>query len=213
MVLGNKMGEDEVTYRQEMSDMWRKDFAEHQTTIRDLGEVVLIDWKKPGTSINYILYIIMPKRGLLFVAGDLGEATYWWGGCYDLGLEFLAGCDLQYFLSKCQASENGRGYPDWDQDEGVRRINEYIEMWTADDDPANPSDLAKDRNEMVRRMRGGGQQEWMAYLIQSEGDWELDCDGYSALAGAGRVPNARGIAHLVGLKMIKEQSTAVEAQP
>lgn len=65
---------------------------------------------QPGTincRLEYIYY-----AGRLFVSGDLGEAVYAWYSANSL--EWVSGCGAGYFAGKCEASENGRGYKEWD---------------------------------------------------------------------------------------------------
>lgn len=75
------------------------------------NKIEALEWAQPGTGINRVVYLILGR--MLIVYGDLGDAIYLWGGD-GVTWDFLAGCDLDYFAQKCQASENGRTAREWD---------------------------------------------------------------------------------------------------
>ena len=105
----------------------RKRFKDHVAVNSEaqshLGTVTVIEWAKPGTWVDHIRYFI--HGATLMVYGDLGEAVYRWSG--KLSLPFLAGCNLDYFRSKCQASEYGRGGKEWDEDAARENLQYYID--------------------------------------------------------------------------------------
>lgn len=82
----------------------------------------LIVWKRPGSGIFAIHYLLY--HSVLFVTGDLGEAVYRWS--QPISVPFLAGCNIDYFESKCVASESGREYRDWSEEECLTRIEEHL---------------------------------------------------------------------------------------
>ena len=105
---------------------YRKWFAEHIATVSTakdhIGDITTLEWRKPGTWNYRIVY--MMRGGMLLVYGDMGEAVYQWSGQIDL--EFLASCSLDYFTSKCQASEQGRGGQEWDEDMCHKNFIEHM---------------------------------------------------------------------------------------
>jgi hypothetical protein len=95
-------------------------FAEHRASFTEYGPDVQTEWflktlywAKPGTGMYSIRYVIMGP--VLMVWGDLESAVYRWSS--SISWEFLAGCDLQYFVGKCEASPKGRDYEEYDRDE------------------------------------------------------------------------------------------------
>lgn len=90
-------------------------FGNHVAQVRmaigaiDEESLIHLRWAMPDSNFSRVDYII--RRGYLYVSGDLGEAIYQWNSMIDL--KFLAECDLDYFASKCQASEKGTHFEHW----------------------------------------------------------------------------------------------------
>src|SRR5437879_2398129 len=63
-------------------------------------------------------------NGTLIVIGDYGDAVYQWNE--RLTWKWLANMDINYFKGKCQASENGRNYVEWDSDRAEKFIKEHL---------------------------------------------------------------------------------------
>jgi hypothetical protein len=92
-------------------------FRDHIVTNYDENEktgLIRITWKKPGSGTYAIVYIIDTHTARLSVVGDLGEAIYGWSG--SISLNFIAGCDLHYFNSKCLASSCGERGKTWNDE-------------------------------------------------------------------------------------------------
>lgn len=81
-----------------------------------------LQWRDPNSSFYAMWFVRMGP--FLFVSGDVGEATFQWGECNDL--EFIAGCDLDYFAGKCRASEHGAGFQSWDEHRAGDRLTELL---------------------------------------------------------------------------------------
>jgi len=75
-----------------------------------------------------IWYIL--RQSTLMVYGDLGEAIYRWYGP-DATLRWVSGCDLQYFHSKCMASEDGRQVRnyEWNEDLARKEVFGHFKMY------------------------------------------------------------------------------------
>jgi hypothetical protein len=160
-----------------------------------LDEIEVIKWRKPGTCCYYIKYII--DGGFLFVSGDLGEAIYQWSD--KINLEFLAKCDIYYFIGKCRASEVGRDFKDWDEERAKEVLKEYSEdhkcfSWKEFEETEGLSNL-------------GSKIDWIGWLndyhlgeskVLGEDFWEWAYD-------CGDVINIRGIYHKIGLNMAFKQ--------
>jgi hypothetical protein len=114
----------------ELVDDW---FKNHKAFLEEVAfpggsQIVKLLWRQPGTSINFIKYIL--HGSTLFVCGDLGEAVYDWPQAVDLG--FLAGCDLDYFGGKCQASSQEPRGKTWSADKVRCWIEEQLGGWAID---------------------------------------------------------------------------------
>ena len=77
-------------------------------------QIEVLRWAKPGTGIDAIEYWF--RKGTLCVHGDLNEAVYQWHTSIGK-LGAVAGCNLDYFATKCQASPEGRQFQTWDAGE------------------------------------------------------------------------------------------------
>lgn len=167
-------------------------FKNHRAYYRqiepDLEELL---WSS-GSTIHKILYL--RRRNVLFVCGDLGEAVYVWSEHFIL--ERIAGCSLDYFASKCQASEDGRGYPDWDEAECLSNVR----YWLEDEGPGKTWD------EFVK---AGGKEaaqskfEWNCWL--GEHGYDFFGSDYGECCEAGKTVAVRCQLHLLGLKAAMDQ--------
>lgn len=168
----------------------------------DLGDIQLLDWRKPGTGIYGVRYIL--DGGKLMVTGDLGEAVYVWGGT--LTFQSIANMDASYFHSKCEASELGRTYAGWSKDVALYNVEQiakdHMEANGLDESIETPLagiDLDSEATCM----------EW----INSNMDVlrEADCDDaeqLSSILKSGEVLHGRCIAHWLGVKMAMERLAA-----
>jgi hypothetical protein len=175
----------------------QKDFENHIATLstsRDhIGEITTIEWRRPKDGNYRIVYML--RGGLLLVYGDMGDAVYQWSSWIDL--DFLAKCDLDYFASKCQASETGRGGEEWDNDQARKSFmevltNSYEIPWIKAAAYVN-----KHRIEF-------GRHEYMMFLRDApdiEGREFDTCE----MGNIGERPSWRTLSHLVGLKMAYAQ--------
>jgi len=84
------------------------------------GEVIV--WKAPNTNVNSLIYVIFGRY--LSVFGDLGDAVYAWSS--NINVAFLAGCNVDYFEGKCQASPYGRHFQSWNGERCCGCIQEHL---------------------------------------------------------------------------------------
>ncbi len=82
-------------------------------------------WANPRSSFYSVHYIIYGSA--LFVTGDIGSAVY--GFNQKLDWKFLADCELDYFASKCQASERGREYREWCESNAEAALLKTVQEW------------------------------------------------------------------------------------
>lgn len=93
-------------------------------------ELWAIRFRNPnGSSINMVDFLF--DHGSIYVGGDLGSATYWWGT--RLEILFFENISLHYFHSKCVASELGKLPHDWSEDEAKKRFGEIIKDHNIED--------------------------------------------------------------------------------
>lgn len=174
-------------------------FKNHKATILHDGETLkLIEWKDPESWCYAIRYII--DRNTLCVWGDLGEAVYQWGD--RINLAFLANIELGYFVSKCQASEKGRGRDcySFDFDDFAKGVREYVKEC---EDDGFPSEIDLDSLTYSEDEHGA-----ISYL----NDQSIEGETIGMLLDTGKSLNLRIASHLIGLKMAHAQLTAVIQQ-
>ena len=201
----------------------RHDFRDHvatrQARFDEEGQKVadLVCWRRPDTASDpwfmAIDYRIEGRR--LVVGGDTGYAVYVWSS--PITLSFLAGCGLDYFASKCLASEHGAGFKAWDPDAFVADALAYAE-WLEEDhegDDSAPADRARQRAARARAAaadRPGWQSEWVATLYDSGHEWFGD-DLAEGPSTWGEVIHLRCQGHLVGLQMAAELLGDIDDEP
>ncbi len=161
----------------------------------------MIQWKKPGTGNNSVVYLL--HRNLLFVGGDLGSAVYCWSQC--ITLDFLAGCNLDYFAGKCEASEVGRSFNEWDGDTAERRMRERF---------AEEGYYAEGTRTKFEAAGGWGflysRDEWHMWM-SGDGD-SVFGEQYYELGIVGERLNGRCILHWLGIVLATKQLRAVGQQ-
>ena len=123
----------------------------------------------------------------LIVTGDLGDAIYRWSE--RVTFPWLAGLDLHYFKSKCQASEVGRRFDEWDEEAARDRMKNWLEQC--------PDRLEK-FNELDGDLALLSEGEWHSWL--SRNVYEISDDG-DGLWDIGMVTALRCRAHLIGLRL------------
>lgn len=174
-----------------------------------------ISWRKPGTGIDSITFLIHGPH--LIVTGDLGDAIY----TRECGWKFWASCDLDYFASKCVASETGRLSREWDDDRAELYLASVFETTVdglRDDgssDAVAPMAVEDDDDaEGVRtelrafRERGGASAlhsefEWVSWLHENGHD--VFGDDYYEHGAVGKDVSHRCLIHLEGLKAAVRQ--------
>jgi hypothetical protein len=187
----------------------QKWFADHRATVaahdpadESQYEIQTLYWAKPGTGHLAVRYVIMGP--VLMVWGDLESAIYRWSSV--ISWEFLAGCDLQYFESKCEASPKGRDYEDYDSDLALADFNEDIKR-RAEEGYAEPDQqLVDDARQALRY----GLEDWNEWM-RSNGSQLFGSDWYEWVPSFGKRIAHNCAAHLVGIKMAVAQLNQQQA--
>lgn len=197
-----------------------KEFGSHIATVSapfEKGKPWHVLFKRPGTSIYFMDLIIL--RTNLYVSGDLGAAVYRWSE--SVTPQFLLGCDCDYFLGKCEASEYGRKPVEWDGQAAEAWLDAQWEEFAAE----HAEDLAAQAvaRELFEELRGvsHSEGEWRMRLAQFYDDPDdpvtavFGSDGYSesGIFDAGEVPAARCILHWQGMRLAFSQLGFGEARP
>jgi hypothetical protein len=187
----NKQAEKKI------AEQW---FPNHKATIETCPNgVTTIEWKKPGTGIFGVRYVLW--GGTLYVSGDIGEAVYCWSS--EISIQFLASCNLDYFLGKCQASETGRSFVEWDDDVARYKLDDMLK------DEAECEGVSVESTELFKILEGVSDKEGCESAAREAYDGDGDSERASMIHDAGEVPNMRAIAHWKGLRMIQETVSKV----
>lgn len=164
-------------------------FAEHVRT--DLPNE-WVKFAKPGTNINMLCFNTF--HGYLVIIGDLGDAVYQWNQA--ITLEWVAGCNLDYFVGKCQASQVGRNFVQWDTNKVMERLKE----WKHHYEEYFGCPFPEDKEEMYYRAESAaaeGEFKWQCFL-NDEG-YEL-FDYMEEEYSWGEITHCRAKLHLEALK-------------
>jgi hypothetical protein len=192
-----KTREIAMDQEKEIRERWFKDhnglYSQHRTEDGHILERLI--WKKADTGIYSINYHC--ERGTLTVWGDLGSAVYRWGG-RECDILWIGGCNLDYFASKCDASESGRHYVTWNGEKARERAIEWFKDYEMEDKRADFLD--SEGNCAIE-----SKDEWREWLHENGRDYFGD-EWYDGPPGWGEETHMRCHAHLIGLKMWREQT-------
>lgn len=155
-------------------------------------------WNDPETTTSRIIYV--RDLNTLFVKGDLGCAVYRWMG-KTKDLQWMSRCSLDYWASKCEASENGRQHKIWDEEYAAARMEAH---WTQVAERPEVDDGEAQRRKDRFDADGGPsalrrELNWHWWLDRyAEKHFEMDW-GYWAPT-IGKVISRRCQLHLMGLR-------------
>jgi len=168
---------------------------EHQERFKDhVMSKLPGDWyrfAKPGTGIDSLNFQFF--RGYWIVVGDLGDAVYQWK--QEVTAEWIAGCNLDYVLGKCQASEVGYRFKEWDP----QLCLEDMEKWAKED--CDDKDKAEYHVRDAKFAIEDGEVAWQAYVYDN-GCEVFGDEFYEFAPNFGVRPHIRGILHLAALKVM-----------
>ncbi len=194
-------------FRQQQVERATEWFSKHRAeyAVGDVGGVVVerLKWKAPGTR-NYRCDYACVGGVQLFVAGDIGEAVYL-AGAKDLA--WWARCHVDYFAGKCEASEHGKGYKSWDDDEAMQRLDEELKRMADERDELYDEDNAEGARMAIREGRG----EWESWMRTNASDLFGD-EWWDFVPNFGVTVDSRCVGHLVGLKLAIAQLAAAKAE-
>jgi hypothetical protein len=171
------------------------EFKDHQAAMltTDGNHVTLIEWRKPGTSINSVSFIL--KGRYLCVIGDLGDAVFAWSEI--ITPAFLASCDWHYMKGKCQCSPHGSKFESWD--------DEMAKAW-ADKAADEFHSEQRDCPEWLTRLSDSNNlKEDFESIAREVYDDTGEAEEARDIANAGMVPDYHYICHYIGLQMALAQ--------
>lgn len=159
-----------------------------------VGNAEMLLWNKPGSSIYSVRYIV--NRNTLFVGGDLGHAVYRWSD--NVTINWLASCDLHYFMGKFEGLDCGSRPNQWDP----KRVEHYMKEWLEEDDGENRKRIGWDETDLeLWPSMTYSEDEWVRFIGQEGNRMLIDDEAYKWGQGL----NLRCVAHWLGLKLAVEQ--------
>lgn len=105
----------------------KENFKDHVATFTDLGNIKILDFKKPGSSHYRIRFLFEEDYYRLHISGDLGEliATNYNNMCYEKFSDFVH--DTGYFEQKIDC--HNRAIYLWDYDKAREDLNRIFKEY------------------------------------------------------------------------------------
>jgi hypothetical protein len=178
-------------------------------------EIEQIQFGKPGTGNYFIKYWF--KDGILCVSGDLGDAVYNWH--HSIGKLINFDVCLSYMMGKCVASEVGRRFVQWSDEDALDDLKEHIDQYH-NDEPERYKTWEEFKKSFIDEYDIDGYPEFEASL-ENQHDWVewirdnedkvvkwFGQDYWEFLYDIGNVTHIRAYLHWKGLCLALEQLKA-----
>ena len=105
----------------------KENFKNHRATFKDLGNIKILDFKKPNSTEYRIRFLFEEDYCRLHISGDLGEliAMNYRNMCWNQFDDFVN--DIDYFQEKILC--HSRPFFVYDQEQAEEDITKYIEEY------------------------------------------------------------------------------------
>ena len=185
---------------QKLCEIHAEQFKDHVVTLTQDGSFARLVWQNcDGSNICRIVY--MWRGGLLLIYGDMGDAVFTWYGV-NLNLSFLGSVNIDYMLSKCQASEVGRDFRQWNSD----AAEDWVKFFNEDREDYGLPPLTADQKEGIQHACQN-QHEWLEFIQSTEGEKAFGEDIWESW-DVGLIPHTRFVAMWLGLRLAARQLNA-----
>ena len=199
------MNKFEETRNREIKDAF-KSFAEHQATLKQYGELEILDWRRPGTGWYRVRYVFDRESNRIYISGDLGEAVVWPTWPATLANTCINVCSGKwevnecYFLEKVAATSNRYVWDKAEAEAEVKNRCPDIDEWDLEM-------VMEDFDDRCGLTHIGDRARGILNDIYSE-YWEW-------IGDAGRSISGRVYLWLIGMKMAWQQiqSKGNESEP
>lgn len=183
----------------------KENFKDHVATFTDLGNIKILDFKKPGSSHYRIRFLFEEDYYRLHISGDLGEliATNYNNMCYEQFTDFVR--DIYYFESKIDC--HSRPIYVYESDKAAEDLNrifdemeyEFVpESW----DDRTPKELRDDLIEEIS-------DEIYILTGMNQNGWEkletIDPDCYEYCKDIGKVRTGILEIYMLAFELAQEQ--------
>jgi hypothetical protein len=186
-------------YETRIRENW---FAEHVADYQEHGELKVLVWKKPGTSMYYCRYVFDGSK--MYVSGDIGEAVFWFTEKADLFNQ--CAYSLEYFESKLAAY--GESRRDFDSEKAIKALKEWAKELRKNNTEYDHDDMKT----LFDDCRDCSLTNHWEHILSNHSDWigEIDCDYWEWMYSVGDEIPSRIKGYLVGLNMAAEQLKSSE---
>ncbi len=174
-------------------------FKDHKATLTQHGDLQVLQWAKPGTSVYSCRYVFDGNK--MYISGDIGEAVFWLTWRADV--HSFDDIHVGYFEEKLQAYSGKRR--DFDSDQAVKELREWVRSLKENERKYDHVQM----QELFESARScDSVDRWGHEVVNGPlNDFisDLDCDYWEWIYHVGSVIPARIEAYLIGLKMASEQ--------
>lgn len=198
----------ECRIKEEIKNHW---FKNHIATLKDYGELKVLDWKAPGTIVYYCRFVFDGNK--MYVSGDIGEAVF--NLTWEADVHSFDGISTSYFMEKMAAYSDDRY--DFDSEEAVKALQEWKEQLLEDREFENDFErecFMNDINELIGAASNcNSEDEWARGCVNNEYyDFisENDPDYWEWIYNIGRVIPHRVYGYIVALQMASEQLKGIK---
>jgi len=177
-------------------------FKNHKAELKDLGEIQVLNWKKPGTGIYGVRYVF--DGNMMYISGDVGEAVFWL--TWKANVHSFNNVSIEYFSEKLVAFSDDKW--NFNSEKAVKRLREWVNELKENQVSYDHDDM----RELFEDARSCNRiNEWY-WVVSKNFDWisNLDPDYLEWFYDIGNEYPARLQSYLIGLKMASEQLKAAE---
>lgn len=177
-------------------------FKDHKAELIDLGEIQILNWKKPDTGVYRVRYVF--DGCMMYISGDIGTAVFWL--TWKADVHSFNDKHIGYFTEKLSAFSDERW--GFDTNKAVKRLRE----WLNDQKECGKTYDRDEMRELFDDARSCGScSEWAEITHRYESlISKLDQDYWEWFHEIGREYPSRIYGYLVGLQMASEQLRARE---
>jgi|GEM_PF-1194943 len=172
-------------------------FKNHKATLTTMGNLQVLEWKEPGTSIYSCRYVFDGNR--MYISGDIGSAVF--DLTWKADVHSFNKLSIGYFESKMDAFSDDRR--DFSSEKAVKRLREWLTDIKYDGIDYDHEEM----KELFENARFGSYKwEWIETIhLHEEFIRQLDPDFWEWMSSIGDEIPARVYGYLMGLQMGSEQ--------
>ena len=177
-------------------------FKDHKAELIDLGEIQILNWKKPGAGVYRVRYVF--DGYMMYISGDIGTAVF--RLTWKADIHSFNGISIDYFSEKLSAFSDERW--DFDNEKAIKRLREWLKD-QKEQGKAYDHDEMREFFDDVRNCMSCSEWAEITHRYESLIS-KLDQDYWEWFHEIGRDYPSRMQGYLVGLKMASEQLKAAE---